>query len=63
MGLQCLLDHYKEWGILSIAVPALGCGEGGLEWRIVCPTLYRYLSKMDIPVEIYAPIGTSREDL
>jgi O-acetyl-ADP-ribose deacetylase (regulator of RNase III) len=63
MGLQCLLDHYKEWGISSIAVLALGCGEGGLEWRIVCPTLYRYLSKMDIPVEIYAPIGTSREDL
>jgi O-acetyl-ADP-ribose deacetylase (regulator of RNase III)/uncharacterized protein YwgA len=62
-GLEYLLKHYKEWGITSIAVPPLGCGHGQLEWRIVGPTLHSYLSKMDIPVEIYAPYGTPHEEL
>lgn len=62
-GLEYLLKHYKEWGITSIAVPPLGCGNGQLEWRIVGPTLYRYLRKLDIPVELYAPHGTPHEEL
>lgn len=62
-GLEYLLAHYKEWGITSIAIPPLGCGEGQLEWRVVGPTLYRYLSRMDISVELYAPYGTPHEEL
>jgi O-acetyl-ADP-ribose deacetylase (regulator of RNase III)/uncharacterized protein YwgA len=53
-----LQDHYQEWGITSLAVPPLGCGEGQLEWRVVGPTLYQYLSKLNIPVELHAPYGT-----
>jgi len=63
MGLRYLIDHYREWGIESLAVPPLGCGQGQLEWRIVGPTLYRYLSQMDIPVDLYAPYGTPHEEL
>lgn len=62
-GFEYLLRHYKEWGISSMAVPPLGCGHGQLEWRIVGPTLYRYLSKLDIPVELYAPYATPHEEL
>ncbi len=62
-GLDYLLSHYKEWGITSLAVPPLGCGHGQLEWRIVGPTLYSYLSKMDVAVELYAPYGTPHEQL
>ncbi len=62
-GLDYLLQNYKEWGIGSLAVPPLGCGEGQLEWRIVGPTLYRCLNQMDIPVELYAPYGTPHEEL
>ncbi len=57
-GMEYIVEHYEEWGITSIAVPPLGCGEGQLEWRIVGPTMYRYLMKLDIPVEFYAPYGT-----
>lgn len=57
-GLEHLVAHYKEWGITSLAMPPLGCGQGQLEWRVVGPTLNRYLSKMDISVELYAPHGT-----
>lgn len=62
-GLEYLLVHYEEWGIQSIAVPPLGCGNGQLEWSIVGPTLYRYLQRMNVPVELYAPYGTPREEL
>ncbi len=62
-GLRYLEQHYKEWGIVSIALPPLGCGHGQLEWDIVGPTLYRYMKKFDIPVELYAPHGTPTEEL
>lgn len=54
-GMQHLLQHYQEWGITSIAMPALGCGNGQLEWKVVGPLLYYYLQQMDIDVELYAP--------
>lgn len=54
-GLQYLSDHYKEWGITSLALPALGCGLGKLTWEEIKPMMIRYLEKMDIPIEIYTP--------
>jgi len=62
-GLKYLGKHYKEWGITSLAVPPLGCGQGELEWAVVGPTLFEYLSKLDIPVELYAPFGTPNEEM
>jgi uncharacterized protein YwgA/O-acetyl-ADP-ribose deacetylase (regulator of RNase III) len=62
-GLKLLEANYKRWGITSIAVPPLGCGNGQLEWRVVGPTLHRYLSRLEIPVELYAPYGTPEPQL
>jgi O-acetyl-ADP-ribose deacetylase (regulator of RNase III)/uncharacterized protein YwgA len=62
-GLQYILSHYKEWGITSLAIPPLGCGNGQLEWRAVGPLIYRYVNQMDIPVEMYAPYGTPSKEL
>ena len=62
-GLEYLANHYRQWGIESLAVPSLGCGEGGLEWRIVGPTLLSGLEELDIPVTLYAPFGTPPEQL
>lgn len=62
-GLKYLIRNYRDWGIKSIAVPPLGCGQGQLEWNIVGPTLFRFLSSMDIPIELYAPFGTPRKEL
>lgn len=62
-GLKYLEAHISEWGVTSLAVPPLGCGEGKLEWRVVGPTLYRRLSDLGIPVELYAPFGTPHEEL
>lgn len=62
-GLDYLLIHYKSWGITSIAIPPLGCGNGQLEWKVVGPLIYENAKKMDIPVEMYAPFGTSPAEL
>jgi uncharacterized protein YwgA/O-acetyl-ADP-ribose deacetylase (regulator of RNase III) len=59
-GLDYFIANYKKWGIESIAFPPLGCGNGGLEWETVGPLMYQKLKKLDIPVEIYAPYGTSK---
>jgi uncharacterized protein YwgA/O-acetyl-ADP-ribose deacetylase (regulator of RNase III) len=61
-GLDYLERHYKEWGIRSLAVPPLGCGNGQLEWRVVGPVLLRHLRRLDMPVELYAPHGSSLAD-
>ena len=57
-GLDYLVQHYRHWGIRSLAVPPLGCGHGGLDWSVVGPTLRRHLDQLDIPVVLYAPHGT-----
>lgn len=62
-GLKYFIERYKEWGISSIAFPPLGCGNGGLDWDYVGPTLYQILTPIDIPVEIYAPYGTPQKKL
>jgi len=62
-GLEHLLEHYQAWGITSLAIPPLGCGEGQLEWRVVGPLLYMALRRLEIQVEMYAPYGTPPEQL
>ncbi|NEQ70115.1 MAG: macro domain-containing protein [Symploca sp. SIO2D2] len=56
-GLQWLVENYQVQGIQSLAVPALGCGLGGLDWFRVGPLMCKYLVLMkDIQVVIYLPI-------
>ncbi len=54
-GLQWIRGNYKGEKIQSLAIPALGCGLGGLNWREVGPLMCRYLADLDIQVAIYLP--------
>jgi O-acetyl-ADP-ribose deacetylase (regulator of RNase III) len=38
-GLVDLVEQLRHREILSVAIPALGCGLGGLEWKDVRPTI------------------------
>jgi hypothetical protein len=49
-GLQWIQENYQKEGIQSLALPALGCGLGWLDWKVVGPVLCQYLSTLDIPV-------------
>ena len=54
-GLKWIRQNYKELGIDSLAMPALGCGLGNLNWTDVGPLMCRHLHDIDIPVGIYLP--------
>ncbi len=62
-GLDHLERYYREWGITSLAVPALGCDRGQRDWWMVGPALYHHLRRLSIPVELYAPSETPHEEL
>ncbi len=51
-GLDYLVANYEEWGITSIAMPPLGCNNGGLKFSDVFPVMKSTLNHLDIPVEI-----------
>ena len=55
-GLQWLSENYKSQGIKSIALPALGCGLGGLDWKDIGPLMCQYLNHIDIESSIYLPL-------
>lgn len=54
-GMQWLVQNAEHEGIESIALPALGCGLGGLPWSSVGPLMCRYLSQLNIKSAIYLP--------
>ena len=55
-GLKWLVAQYKDEGIKSLAIPALGCGLGWLPWGVVGPILCTYLNQLTIPVSLYLPL-------
>ncbi|MDJ1174375.1 macro domain-containing protein [Roseofilum capinflatum] len=54
-GLNWVRHNAVQQGIKSLAIPALGCGLGKLEWSQVGPLMCRYLSDIGIDVAIYLP--------
>lgn len=62
-GLEFLEQHIIEWEVSSLAMPPLGCGNGGLEWTEVGPLIYRKLHEIPIDIEVYAPYGTPTHQL
>jgi O-acetyl-ADP-ribose deacetylase (regulator of RNase III) len=55
-GLRDLRQAIFDYEISSIAVPALGCGLGGLDWRDVFPLIVAHLGDLDgVRVLVYPP--------
>ena len=54
-GLDWMHRNFKQQGIQSLAMPALGCGLGGLNWKDVGPLMCKYLHGIGIDVAIYLP--------
>ena len=62
-GLEKFCSSYKDQGITSIAFPLLGSHNGGLNPEIVKELMFKYLSKCDIPIEIYKYDPEAPDDL
>ena len=45
-GLNSLIEEIKKLNIQSIAIPALGCGLGGLEWEQVKQKIENHFKKL-----------------
>jgi len=57
-GLAALAREVSERGIKSVAIPPLGAGLGGLDWRDVCPRIEAALCDLPgLDVLIYEPKG------
>ncbi len=59
-GLAALVEEIRSRGIRSIALPALGCGNGGLNWNDVRPRIENALGNLrvdgrDVRATIFEP--------
>lgn len=57
-GLRALIEETRRLQIGSIAVPPLGCGLGGLDWREVRPMIERAFAELPhVRVTLFKPTG------
>lgn len=57
-GLVALVEEIRRLRIQSVAVPPLGCGNGGLNWADVLPLIRARLGGLkDVKVLVYPPKG------
>jgi len=54
-GLIGLKEVIRKYSIKSIALPPLGCGNGGLDWNIVKRMIVESLGNLDILISVYEP--------
>lgn len=62
-GLDSLVVQMADWGITHIAMPPLGCGNGGLDWGEVGPLIHRKLQALPVDALVYAPYTTPKSQL
>lgn len=56
MGMKSLVQVIEDRQIASIAVPPLGCGNGGLNWRDVKPVIVSALAEVEgLKATVYEP--------
>jgi O-acetyl-ADP-ribose deacetylase (regulator of RNase III) len=57
-GLTALVEEVQRRGIRSIAVPPLGCGNGGLDWSDVRPLIERAFEPLEgVTLQLFEPSG------
>ena len=62
-GLKVLVKEVKQLNIRSIAIPPLGCGNGGLNWEVVKPMIVDACAEFpDVRVVIFEPVGAPVTD-
>ena len=63
-GLKDLAKVIEEYSIKSIAIPPLGCGNGGLKWEKVKPMMDKYIGQLsNVSIQIYEPNEAVKEIL
>lgn len=61
-GLRILAENHHAWGITSLAIPPLGCGNGGLRWDDVWPLVRKHLGDLPIEIEVWVPDDAEHDE-
>jgi O-acetyl-ADP-ribose deacetylase (regulator of RNase III) len=62
-GLDALVGEIRTREIRSIALPPLGCGNGGLDWGEVYPLIVNKLGPLaDVDVQVFEPSGAPKPE-
>lgn len=60
-GLKALAEEVTALRIKSIAVPPLGCGNGGLDWNVVRPRIEQTFAGLPgVEVQLFEPSGAPK---
>ncbi len=62
-GLEALRRELEKGVITSIAIPPLGCGNGGLDWQKVKSLMEQYLGDLETQIFIYEPTDSIKAHL
>lgn len=54
-GLVALKQFLYIMGKIDVALPALGCGHGGLDWSIVSSMIFYHLNALDANIYVFTP--------
>lgn len=59
-GLHALHEYLIDKGDVSVALPALGSGHGGLDWKTVSGMIYEHLSDLEARIFVFEPSDSKR---
>ncbi len=59
-GLEALRNYLRERGPISVALPALGCGHGGLDWDKVSSMIKDSLSDLEARILVFQPVDSRK---
>jgi O-acetyl-ADP-ribose deacetylase (regulator of RNase III) len=62
-GLGDLVRTIVELDVSSVALPPVGCGNGGLDWGVVRPLIFEKLDGLDVEIRLYGPGTPPPEDM
>jgi len=60
-GLRNLRKKIEDYQIESIAIPPLGCGNGGLDWSVVKAEIESALQGLPVEIQVYEPSSAIRD--
>jgi O-acetyl-ADP-ribose deacetylase (regulator of RNase III) len=54
-ALATIASDYEKYGITELAIPAVGCGKGKLEWEDVYSLIKNHMNRIPLDVTVYLP--------
>ena len=57
VGLVALREYLASRGAVTVALPPPGCGNGGLDWKVVKGMVSKHLDGLDASITAFEPVG------